>query len=217
MGRGDSWIHGGNLFSRDNSEVDLQWIECRRILEKSEIKRDLWGNYSRFQSGRVCNVQCACLDIMQKLHWLRALINTRQRKCKPCRLHVVANEIFVIWHDNDLKKKTFEFKIKSENVVDCEREMRKFFEVHRIPVGLMCRWYFVFLFCVFCILYFVIFFLYSAFCILCFVFCCTFKTCTKSHKVKCTDGEGGDAVPRSSGNGKQVANDGSGERRWKQL
>ena len=33
--------------------------------------------------------------------------------------------------------------------------------------------------------------------------------------MKCTDGEGGDAVPRSSGNGKQVANDGSGERRWK--
>ena len=34
--------------------------------------------------------------------------------------------------------------------------------------------------------------------------------------MKCTDGEGGDAVPRSSGNGKQVANDGSGERRKKQ-
>ena len=91
VGRGDSWIHGRILFSRDNFEVNLQWIECRRILEKSEIKRDLWGIYSRFQSGRVCNVQCACLDIMQKLHWLRALINTKQ--CK-CRLHVVANEIF---------------------------------------------------------------------------------------------------------------------------
>ena len=104
---------------------------------------------------------------MQKLHWLRALINTRQRKCKPRRLHVVANEIFVIWYDNDLKKKTFEFKIKSENVVDYEREMRKFFEVHRIPVGLMCRWYFViFMLCFFCILYFVISFLYFVFCIL---------------------------------------------------
>ena len=34
--------------------------------------------------------------------------------------------------------------------------------------------------------------------------------------MKCTDGEGGDAVPRSSGNWKQVANDGSGERRKKQ-
>ena len=122
--KGESWIHGRNLFSRQNSEVDLQ---CKIILGKSEIKRDLLFLRKLQHIPKRAGVQCACLDVMQNLHWLRALINTKQCKCMPCRLHVVANEIFVIRHDNDSKKKTLEFKSESENVVDCKWKMRKFF------------------------------------------------------------------------------------------